>query len=87
MIIDDVSYRSFLREALGKWLMTKAGRKIIDPKAKIMSVANGTTSSVLGRVFFPVKQDGVKQEVAFRISSDVTPDCIPGWDLMQKIGS
>lgn len=52
--------------------------KRIDPKAKTIQVANGTTSTVLGRGFLLVELDGVKQQFAFRIASEVIPDCILG---------
>lgn len=75
-----------MKEDSGKRIMTKEGRKIFDPKEKIMRVANGTTSSMLGRVFLPVELDGVNKEVALRIARKVTSDCILGQDSIRKFG-
>lgn len=53
-LIDERSSRLFSKKASSKRLMIKVERKMIDSKAKVMRVANGTMSSVLGRVLLSV---------------------------------
>lgn len=85
-LIDSGSSRSFIVESLSDSLMKETSRKLIDCKARKMVVANGAISAISGRIMLPVELDGVGHEFPFRVVKDLSPDCILGWDFMQKFG-